>query len=725
MSHIIQNFGNWKKINENDVPGRERERGDDHNKVVAIPVDKNTLKLKIVNDLDVIDNNDKLTVKGFDAILNWIKGQREIFNYYSALGDLANNIVIYAVQKDNSRKQVVIFKIYNKTELKSQQDPSAAGISPQVRFIRQDELKAALGGTILNANAPLGKVGQPDGSAQLPVAATFNFPVKAATIPDNTDPRIIDFIRVSYNKLKKDPIVSAHPISAKIKADVKAAKLSASSALFVKAMNAGFGILDAEFKEDTETDITKILYDKIMSLAESKSVYLGLDAQRIVEALSTVIPAFDIDAFIAIASQQAVVDTGGIKVPPAGFKEGMQNDPELKKFQDLLKKKLARNLANHSTYQKFVAAGARGYQGNYGPLTKDLIYLLKAIADNPQYPNRDGSTIEPEFVNLVQKINESTGSSYLGLDGMTFIYEDFNFGQANVVVPSAPISSNRGSQNRSSADQNLRRDQEQVNRGGSIKYQLQDTAPAGYDYLIKDGVWYSRKGNTVKLLTNPDSIKALYKKYSNAGGYFIKTMLSGGNWVRANKNLYKPKNGIWYVKLNGSNNWEKVTNDGDIIRLKDMYKDIGPATYSKEEENKINSVTEIDKTHREIAKSLDRLFLSDAFSDYKSSNTATFFTAGIVSDKEDEAWKEFSRRWNTGEKSIKNRLNKTKKGIANLPKGDAKARCEKNQETLEGIIKTDGTFYKKFHGGTSDDKFTIKLYQADGGVFRRTIDTDI
>ena len=59
MSHIIQHFGDWKKVNEDNTPGRERQRGDNNNKVVAIPVDKSTLKLKIVNDADVIDGNGK------------------------------------------------------------------------------------------------------------------------------------------------------------------------------------------------------------------------------------------------------------------------------------------------------------------------------------------------------------------------------------------------------------------------------------------------------------------------------------------------------------------------------------------------------------------------------------------------------------------------------------------------------------------------------------------
>ena len=113
MSHIIQKFGDWRKLNEDDLPGRERERGDKNNKIVAIPVDKSTLKLKIVNDADVIDGNGRMTIDGFDALLAWIQSQGEIISYYSALKDLTNNVVVYEVGKDNDRKQVIIFKIYN------------------------------------------------------------------------------------------------------------------------------------------------------------------------------------------------------------------------------------------------------------------------------------------------------------------------------------------------------------------------------------------------------------------------------------------------------------------------------------------------------------------------------------------------------------------------------------------------------------------------------------
>ena len=103
----------------------------------------------------------------------------------------------------------------------------------------------------------------------------------------------------------------------------------------------------------------------------------------------------------------------------------MQGNAELKKFQELLKTKLAVKLRDHKTYQEFVKAGGKkGFVGNYGPLTANLITLLKSIS-KPGYPNQNGNIIEPQLVSMVRAINES--SMYLALDGFTLITEEDSF----------------------------------------------------------------------------------------------------------------------------------------------------------------------------------------------------------------------------------------------------------------------------------------------------------
>ena len=197
MSHIIQDFQKWKTLNEQEmVPGREKSKGEAGDKIVAIPVDKTTLKLKLVNSTRVLEGG-KLTTTGFTQLLTWIKSQGDIIGYYSALNDLATNIVIYSIATDNDRKQVIIFKIYSKTQLNAT-EPGKNGIPKEVQFIRQDELPAALGGSVLNvtgvAASALTKDAKATTSTQTDITSNLKLPIKAAAIVGSTDTNLINFI---------------------------------------------------------------------------------------------------------------------------------------------------------------------------------------------------------------------------------------------------------------------------------------------------------------------------------------------------------------------------------------------------------------------------------------------------------------------------------------------------------------------------------------------------
>lgn len=414
MSHIIQDFQKWKKINEqDDVPGREKSKGATGDKIVAIPVDKTTLKLKIVNSTRVIEGG-KLTTTGFTQLLSWIKSQGDIIGYYNALNDLATNIVIYSIATDNDRKQVIIFKIYSKTQLNST-EPGKPGIPKEIQFIRQDELPAALGGSVLNvsgvAASALTKDPKSVTDTNVVTATGLKLPIKAAAVVGSTDTNLINFITGAYNKAKTK--AAGAKILAKVKTEVQAGKLDKGTESFIKALNAAFDIKDAKFAEDIETDITQTLVTKL---------------------------AGDLNDFNAGAFTSSVtISTGDIIVPEGGFIEGVQKNAELKKFQDLLKTKLATKLRDHSTYQAFVKVGRKGFVGNYGPTTHNLVQLLKSITKNPAFPNRDGSIIEPEFVSLIQAISESY---YLGLNGAILLNEsEFDFGAASSIIPGGGESS--------------------------------------------------------------------------------------------------------------------------------------------------------------------------------------------------------------------------------------------------------------------------------------------
>ena len=115
-NYIVTDFAKWKSINEAESPGRTKQTAGMGQRVVGIPIDASSFKIKIIRDLDVLDANGKLTANGFASIINWIKQQPKWLPYYPALGDLAKNILVYSVSKDNERKQVIVFAIQPKPQ---------------------------------------------------------------------------------------------------------------------------------------------------------------------------------------------------------------------------------------------------------------------------------------------------------------------------------------------------------------------------------------------------------------------------------------------------------------------------------------------------------------------------------------------------------------------------------------------------------------------------------
>ena len=712
MSHIIKTFGSWKKVNEQDTPererapGRERETGTNSNKVVAIPVDKNTLKLKIVNDADIIDGNGKLTIGGFDALLTWIGGQREIINYYTALTNLTSNIVVYNISRDTGSKQVILFKIYSKSALKGN-DQNVPGINPQVRFVRQDELSQALGGTILNTKEGQNIVAKPATSTSL-----FSLPFPAASIQGSTDARVISFIITAYNKIKKDSIVIQQPIMAKVKAEASAKRLGPASALFIKSLNAGFGILDAQFKEDTETDITKTLFDKINAITESKETYLGLDCESILEVESTVIPGFDVDAFAAAAKTMAA-DTKGITVPEVGFTYGTKGSTDLQKFQEILLKNLpiyaGGSLKNAQPVAAFLRTKADGIYGNG---TRGLIKYLKAGLSDPKYPDNDANVIKPDFVNRMLKefklITESI-STYLGLDGYTVIVEGFDVEAANSATGTVQNSNgaNRGGTQR----------QENTVDNKIVKLTSNDK----WEYKVVGGVWQYRAIGSTKpwlLLTNPKSVKKLIS--DNKRGGYAKIDVNG---KRADSRVYSFSDNKWKVWLNEK--WMTL-DDADLIKyLNDYYKPTssGNSSSSGDASNGKNSSSDIDKRLTKLGETI-KTFI-------EKPGTFDAYT-GDWNDNEDDAWKEvltpeWKNVWSKDLYKIKSDVEKS----STISASD-KERYAKSFKAIRSMFtdevgdwsRDSDSFYGKFYGDTLNDTYELLIYLAGSKVKRFKIDTD-
>ena len=135
-NYIISDFAKWQKLNEAEFPGRTKQTAGFGQKIVGIPVDETSFKIKIVNDLDVLDAAGKLTANGWTSLLTWIKAQPKWLPYYPGLNDLTKNFVIYAVNKDNDRKQLITFTVMART--------SAPGLPATVQTVKQEELTALI-----------------------------------------------------------------------------------------------------------------------------------------------------------------------------------------------------------------------------------------------------------------------------------------------------------------------------------------------------------------------------------------------------------------------------------------------------------------------------------------------------------------------------------------------------------------------------------------------------
>ena len=746
MSHIIQKFGDWKKVNEDDTPGRTRERGDNRNKVVAIPIDKTTLKLKIVNDADVIGAGDKLTIEGFDAILDWLKGQGKLLEYYPLLAALTlstetrtlsaqekaamqSAIIIYDVSKDTDRKQVIMFRIADKTSLQGSNQAVTGGINPLVRFVKSSELTQALGGTLLNV--------KPGSNIVIDKSApTFTLPYASAGILNSTKAEVIQFIISAYKKIKKEPLAFNTPLMVKVKDEILAKKLGIASQLFVKSLNAGFGILDAQLGEDLEVDITKTLYDKLQAIPESKEVYLGLTATRIVETLSTVIMGFDVDAFLAVA-KKIKPDTGDITVPEGGFTFGMKGNIELMKFQKFLYTKLKNaGWSKVAVYANFAAKAGDGKAGSpigdYGKTTAALIEVLKTGLKNPFWDEREPNTISAEFVKRMQtelkSITESRKPiSYLGLDGNSIIInEDLGVPPTAATVSATPAAKPRATANSNSKPAASNKPPEASTTSGTTYVGLPGNYYSEVVWKLIDNVWHFKKIGTADTAYHPDleaySMQQLIARTRK--GWFIRLSWDGKKFIWAHpNNRYRFGSGTWQVSKDKGVTWTNDTPAEQKI-LKSLY---GATPLLAAQTAMPTPTAVVQATTAEIDAGLRALY-AKIKSFIESENKFAAYTNAWYDGGDDEtgAWSdvlypEWTNSW------IKTLNNLQKKWVASTAIGAPdKAKYEKSWTMFNKMFSVAGsdTLYTTFQGGTSNDTYKAKLYLSGSQVDPISIETD-
>jgi hypothetical protein len=702
-------FSLINKLNENDFgPGRAKYVGGDA-KLVAVPENRDTLKVKVIGFQDYIVNG-RLTVGGFDGILTWLRTQPDIIDYYYKLNDLKNYFVVYEVTKDNdlTEKQVFRFTIVERKTVPT--------LSPSINHVTLEELQAiqkGMGPKDLVVD-PGTKVIDPKATVQQQTYG-LTLPVLATAIDKNKNTVLIKFFTDAYLKIKKDPNVSSHAGLAKVKAEINSGELGKATTAFLYALNAGFGVKDWS-GEEVEKNLTTALTTKISAITESKGTgfFLHPNGQSLImEAADLASSGFDSNAFVAGFNQAlggvgGTANTGDVVVPAEGFKydsTGRLKNAELQKFQDIMMKNLPTYAGGALKSKPAVAAFLRTKaDGIYGGKTKGLIGYLKIGLTDPKYPDNDDTTIKADFVNrMLKEFNlVKENRTYIGLDGYSIVIEGFDTGAADTGTGGG---GGGGGGRRVVVNQG---DNTANNTKSSTKIRGIENS---YEYIVQNGFWMFRpKGSNDawKKAMTASNLATLISKFPEDGGSYIRPTTP--------EYMYKPENGVWKVFQGGK--WVEA-NDTSQKELKDLY---GLGTADKKSTVKSLTTDQIDKEHVEIALQIKAYFP-------KTYDSQSFFYPWIDSyggDDEKGAWIGFKKACGTGEKAPLNRLKKTLAAINLMGEGPEKDRLKQNQARLSGIFTNtaDGSFYYKFMYGKFYTEYSIRLTKNDGTIRIITVDTD-
>ncbi len=449
--YIINNFGTWKRnLNEGlfwDVTEREPIGGTTH-KVKVKYLDKNSFKIKAVNDLDMVGAGGVIDPTLMDAIVNFLKTHdgTNFAREYPALQDLAafykDSFFTVNVKKENDRRQVLVFTIQRRLDFK--------GITPETKVVSDDQAAAM-------AQAPAAKslLAQSDkalaqNTAEQPVAAgsfKLDRPIAIADLVNQTTSssffKLFDAAVASMATSNLFDDARAKDLINKVADELEAQKIGENSIKLIKGLMSGFGattFVDKYGRTKEQSQITQPIIDKLAALVpnataqnSSRQYQLGRRARTIFEqtapaaknllaqsdkALAQTAPAtkitlpadFKMEEFIKSISAGEVT-TGDINLPEEGLVKGKvaKGDAELIKFQKLVIEKFKdKKLATFPLYKKFASYAG---DGNYGPTTEKMVAALKKALGCSE---TTGTTISAELINklLTNEIKES----YIGLN---------------------------------------------------------------------------------------------------------------------------------------------------------------------------------------------------------------------------------------------------------------------------------------------------------------------
>ena len=412
MEYLITEFNSWRTINEEIGPGRTKQTAGFGQKIVGIPIDDKSFKLKIINDLDVIDTAGKITDSGGTNIITWLLAQVKWKQYYTGLSDLVNNFLLYSVSVDNDRKQLITFTITPVA--------SAPGLPKGTKFVRKEDLTAVVKDATASANI-LGaaekaaktavdtKVGTPE--ADSPIKLDKPIAIKNIGTLSNTG-QIYGLIDDVYVKLIGVSEISSLEFFPKVKLELKAGKLGENTIKLITGLIAGFNIRDKY--GDLSEVINQAVVNKLYQVTQA-----GLTESKIFEG-TIKIKDLNIEEFIKAVQDTSTVkevpaaNTSGIVIPKEGLKksETAKGDSNIKKLQELISTKFKDKLKDSPLFQKFVGYGADGV---YGPTTEKMIAGIKA---GLKLSDKDGSIITQEFIDKI--ISTNVNESYIDLNYRLF-----------------------------------------------------------------------------------------------------------------------------------------------------------------------------------------------------------------------------------------------------------------------------------------------------------------
>jgi hypothetical protein len=447
MSSRILDYSKWKKIHESkqiseglfwDVTETEPIGGTNH-KVKVKYVDANSIKVKAVNDRDLVGENGTVSQDLMDNIVTFLNNhdRTDFARTYPALQNMPtfykDNFFTANVKKENDRRQVVVFSIQKRSNFK--------GVAPETKILSDDaaaKLAQAPDAQKVLANSDkslLQNTAQTD--TQAGGAFKLESPIAIADVANYTADspffKMFDdaVATMATSKLFTDK--RATDLINKAADELEAKKIGENSIKLIKGLMAGFGattFVDKYGRTKEQTQINQDFINKIAALVpkaptaqnSSRNYYLGLNGRAIYEQAATqtavTLPAnFKMEEFIKAISVGELT-TGDIKLPEGGIKKSSvaKGDAELKKVQQLIIDKLGAVLAKDPIFIKFKGYGA---DGDYGTTTEKIVAMAKA---GFELNDTDGTTITAELINklLTDKITES----YIGLDGKLF--EKFN-----------------------------------------------------------------------------------------------------------------------------------------------------------------------------------------------------------------------------------------------------------------------------------------------------------